>query len=145
MTDPLASPTSFPLKVAQMPGTIADRDVYESRARVCDLGYLREAYRKPDGTVGFRCPAEPVHAFTGKGGAREATTGRKCICNALLATIGLGQRRGPHDEPPLVTCGDAINDVSVFMTNGRLDYSAADVVRYLLDGATMRPADRRGA
>ena len=44
-TDPLASPTSFPFKVAPLGGTVSDAAVYEKRARVCDLGYLREAYR----------------------------------------------------------------------------------------------------
>ena len=46
ITDPLASPTGFPFKVLQIEGTLSDRPVYECRERVCDLGFLRAAYRK---------------------------------------------------------------------------------------------------
>ena len=30
--------------------------------RVCDLGILRQLYKRPDGSVGYRCRAEPVVA-----------------------------------------------------------------------------------
>jgi nitronate monooxygenase len=132
-TDPLASPTAFPLKVVQLAGTLSDAAIYDARARVCDLGYLREAFRQPDGTVGFRCPAEPVSAYVEKGGTVEDTVGRKCICNALVATMGLGQVRGQTVEPPIVTSGNAITDVAIFMPRGRTGYSAADVVHGLLE------------
>src|SRR5690606_498051 len=39
-TDPVASPTGYPFKVVQLPGTVADPDVYAARPRICDLGYL---------------------------------------------------------------------------------------------------------
>jgi nitronate monooxygenase len=57
-TDPIASPTGFPFKVLQMEGTLSDPTIYEKRTRICDLGYLRQAYKKPGGTLGWRCPAE---------------------------------------------------------------------------------------
>src|SRR5690606_34287975 len=47
--DPLASPTGFPFKVADVPGTLADPAVYDARPRLCDLGYLRIPYEKTDG------------------------------------------------------------------------------------------------
>ena len=56
-TDPLASPTGFPFKVAQLAGTSSAAEVYEERNRVCDLGFLREAYcptRRPDRLSLFR-------------------------------------------------------------------------------------------
>jgi hypothetical protein len=37
-------------------------------------------------------------------------------------------------EPPIVTAGNAINDVARFMAGGRVDYSAAHVVQILIDG-----------
>ncbi len=43
-TDPLASPTGFPFKVAQLEGTSSALPIYQQRKRVCDLGYLREPY-----------------------------------------------------------------------------------------------------
>jgi len=44
-SDPVASPTGFPFKIAQLEGTLSEHEVYEARPRICDLGYLREAYR----------------------------------------------------------------------------------------------------
>jgi nitronate monooxygenase len=131
-TDPLASPTSFPFKVAQLAGTMSDEAVYHARARVCDLGYLREAYRTPDGTIGFRCAAEPTSVYVSKGGALEDTVGRKCICNALMANIGLGQVRGRTEEAGIVTSGDDLMGVARFMSSGATGYTAADVIERLL-------------
>src|SRR3546814_18230906 len=85
---PRTSPSGFPFKVATFTGTVSDDDVYEQRRRVCDLGYLRTSYRKPDGSVGYRCPSEPVESYVAKGGAIEDTVGRKCLCNGLMATAG---------------------------------------------------------
>lgn len=134
-TDPLASPTSFPFKVAQLAGTLAEPSVYESRTRVCDLGYLREAYRREDGAIGYRCAAEPVSVYLGKGGKLEDTAGRKCLCNALLATIGLGQVRGREREPGIITSGDDLGGLVRFMPPGATHYTAADVIARLLDTA----------
>jgi NAD(P)H-dependent flavin oxidoreductase YrpB (nitropropane dioxygenase family) len=132
-TDPLASPTGFPFKVAQLEGTLSEASGYEARRRVCDLGYLRHLYRKPDGSVGYRCPAEPTKHFLRKGGAVEQTAGRKCVCNGLPATVGIGQVRGQGAaELPLVTAGDDLAHVAQFLPAGRDAYTAADVIRLLL-------------
>jgi len=131
-TDPRASPTGFPFKIAQVPGTISDAGQLEARPRVCDLGYLREAYRVADGTTGFRCPAEPVNVYVSKGGDPADTHGRVCICNALIATAGFPQvRAGTYVEPGIVTMGDALPGVARFL-DGAADYSAADVIDMLL-------------
>src|SRR5579863_387572 len=87
-TEPLASPTSFPFKTAQLEDTVSERGVYEARPRICDLGYLREAYRTEDGGIDYRCPAAPVTIYVSKGGKAEDAEGKKCLCNALLAKIG---------------------------------------------------------
>ena len=87
-TDPLASPTGFPFKVAQLEGTTSAANIYEERNRTCDLGYLREAYATGDGQIGYRCSAEPVDNYVAKDGKIEETFGRKCLCNTLLANIG---------------------------------------------------------
>ena len=89
-TDPVASPTGFPFKVAQLEGTLSEASVFEARRKFCDLGFLREAYLKEDGTFGYRCPSEPVDAYLAKGGKIEETVGRKCICNGLFGNIGMG-------------------------------------------------------
>jgi nitronate monooxygenase len=132
-TDPAASPTGFPFKVVQLPGTVADTTVYENRPRICDLGYLRRAYQKSDGTIGYRCPAEPVEDYVRKGGKREDTIGRKCLCNALVTNIGLGQRHpSGYDEPALLTAGDDMACLRQFITAERPSYGARDVIDAIL-------------
>jgi nitronate monooxygenase len=133
-TDPFASPTGFPFKVLRVAKTLSDADVYETRDRICDLGYLRHAYRRPDGAVGHRCPAEPVDQYVAKGGERNDAEGRKCICNALFGTIGLGQvRDDATPEPAIVTAGDDASGVARFLSPGRDTYTATDVLQYLLN------------
>lgn len=134
-TDPLASPTGFPFKVARLKGTNSEPETYVERPRICDLGFLREPYRTADGGVGYRCASEPVTVFLAKGGRVEDTVGRKCVCNGLLANIGYPQvRNGKRMEYPLITAGDDLCTVSEFLKPGRTDYSAADVVSALLKG-----------
>jgi nitronate monooxygenase len=132
-TDPLASPTGFPFKVAQLEGTSSSFPIYQERKRVCDLGYLREPYAATDGHIGYRCAAEPVANYVAKGGKVEDTVGRKCLCNALMANIGHGQtRKNGEVEPALVTVGDDLNTIASFLAPGQETYSAADVVASLL-------------
>lgn len=137
-TDPTASPTGFPFKLVRLPGTLADAETPGRQVRVCDLGYLRRAYKRPDGTLGWRCSAEPVDDFLRKGGAEQETAGRQCLCNALLANIGMGQVRGESDggiELPLVTSGDDVVEVARFLKSGAATYSAAAVIDSLLECA----------
>ena len=49
-TDPLASPTGFPFKTVRWAD---DPATGTERQRVCDLGYLRNAYRTPHGRPGL--------------------------------------------------------------------------------------------
>jgi NAD(P)H-dependent flavin oxidoreductase YrpB (nitropropane dioxygenase family) len=132
-----ASSTGYPFKIVDAPGSIADPAVYASRTRKCDLGYLREAYAKADGTIGYRCSAEPVSAYVRKGGDPAATEGSACLCNGLMATCGLGQVRSDgRVEPALLTSGDSLNDVRELLGD-RSSYSATDVIDYL--GAELTP------
>ncbi|WP_338145211.1 nitronate monooxygenase [Cryobacterium fucosi] len=132
-TDAAASPTGFPFKVAQLPGTLSVPAVYDERVRLCDLSYLREPYQRKDGVVGFRCPSEPVHMYVRKGGAVEDTVGRACLCNALTATVGLGQtRKTGYVESPLLTLGNDIEGAAVLRDAHPDGWGAADVVAWLL-------------
>lgn len=134
-TAPVASPTGFPFKVLQLEGTCSDQAVFDRRTRVCDMGYLQHAYQKPDGTLGFRCPSEPVQHYVRKGGNAQDTRDRKCVCNGLFANIGLGQlRRGGEPEKPLVTAGDDVTAVARFLQPNARSYRAADVIEVLLAG-----------
>jgi len=132
-TDPVASPTGFPFKVLEMKGTNSEQAEYEKRTRICDLGYLRHAYKKPDGKIGWRCPSEPIEDYIKKGGKLEDTRGRKCVCNALMANIELGQvQKGGEHERALITSGDDVAHVARFLKPGQESYSAIDVIEYLL-------------
>lgn len=142
-TDPRASPSGYPFKVAQLAGTISDPDVYLSRRRVCDIGLLRSPYEKEDGTVGWRCPAEPVKAYLSKGGAVEDTEGRACLCNGLVATAGFGQERRGRTEPPIVTIGDDATSIVAALGDGRDSWSAAEVVAWLTSGVAHTAAVTR--
>lgn len=144
-TDPVASPTGYPFKVLELKNTLSDDKVYAQRPRLCSLGYLRSAYMDDNRKIGYRCPAEDVDAWVRKGGDVEATVGRKCLCNALMANVGLGQTRKYENkdsdgetklyvEDRLITIGDEINLARKFMKqdeNGDWNYSAAVIVDYL--------------
>ena len=132
-TDPQASPTGFPFKVAKLEGSLSDPAVYAMRRRVCDLGFLREPYRKEDGTIGYRCPAEPEKVYVAKGGKLEATVNRKCLCNALVTNVGYPQRMPDGSKDlPMVTLGDDYVNIGRFCKPGSPDFTAADVVRVIL-------------
>jgi len=132
-TDPLASPTGFPFKIAQIEATLSENSVFDGRPRICDLGYLRHLYQNAAGEIGYRCPAEPVEDFLKKGGKRDDTERRKCVCNGLTATVGLAQvRPGSGTEPSLVTAGNDFESIARFLKPGSDSYTAADVVEALL-------------
>jgi nitronate monooxygenase len=132
-THPVASPTGFPFKVARVEGSLSEEEDYLLRTRVCDLGYLREAYRRDDATIGYRCPSEPAATWAAKGGAASDLEGRRCLCNALLANIGHGQvRKEGLQEKPLLTSGDDLAQIGRFLPQGASSYTAKDVVSKLL-------------
>ncbi|MDR3229599.1 MAG: hypothetical protein LBT53_09410 [Puniceicoccales bacterium] len=153
-TDPFASPTGFPFKVARVPGTVSEPDVYAARQRVCDMGYLRSAYRREDGGIGFRCASEPEENYVRKGGDAADTTKRVCLCNSLMAACGfpqvrkraaadvaagdvavLGDTLGSKEftvEAAVSTVGDTLGDLVKYLKNGADTYSAADVLSAVL-------------
>ncbi|MDX2263158.1 MAG: nitronate monooxygenase [Gemmatimonadales bacterium] len=130
-TDPLASPTGYPFKVVTWSG---DKDAGIPRKRICDLGYLRTAYVREDKKISFRCASEPIDDYVKKGGDVADTTGRRCLCNSLMANINIGQfREEGFQETQLLTSGDDLTMIAEFL-QGRTSYSAVEVVEYLLAG-----------
>lgn len=137
----MVSPTGFAFKVVQLPGTLSEQQVYETRPRVCDLGLLQQlGVSKPDETgmrtLFQRCPAAPIESYINKRGLERNTAERKCLCNGLLACVGLGQVRGPHGqtmtEPAIVTLGDHLDGVRRLSRQGQTHYWAKDVVEDIL-------------
>jgi NAD(P)H-dependent flavin oxidoreductase YrpB (nitropropane dioxygenase family) len=135
LTDARASPTGYPFKVVTLSGTHSDEESYQARTRVCDLGYLREAYTTVEGKIGFRCASEPIADYVAKGGDVAETVGRKCLCNALMANVGMPQtQKGGEVEQPLLTSGDDMAVIRRVLPEGRTSYTARDVLDYLLSG-----------
>ena len=130
-TDAHASPTGFPFKVAQLEGTLSDIPLRSRRTAVCDLGHLRQPFLGEDGEVDYRCPAEPIAMYVRKGGDAADAEGRVCLCNALCASVGIGQVRKGAEELPLVTLGDDLEGARVLLAAHPDGWTADAAVRWL--------------
>jgi NAD(P)H-dependent flavin oxidoreductase YrpB (nitropropane dioxygenase family) len=140
----LVSPTGFSFKVVQLTGTLADDEVFARRQRVCDIGLLQQVgLTAPDAqgvrTLFQRCAAGPVEGYVSKRGLRRNTEDRRCLCNGLLACVGLGQIKAADgeltEEPAIVTLGDHLDGVRRLSRNGQAHYWARDVVADILGPA----------
>jgi nitronate monooxygenase len=131
LTDFQASPTGYPFKVIKLKNLGTDTAEKRERERICDLCYLRQPYCKGGAEVGYRCSGEPLSNYLLKGGCHDETIGKQCLCNGLLATIGLGQIREDGCEIPIVTAGEDFSFITSLVKNSTLAYSAADVIDYL--------------
>lgn len=130
-TDFEASPTGYPFKLIRLKDTTTSREKDKERNRACDLGFLRHLYCRGESEIGYRCPGEPVKNYLSKGGSYEETIGRQCLCNGLLATIGLGQIREDGVELPMVTAGEDFSFVAHLFYHSNVHYSAKEVIDYL--------------
>lgn len=134
ITSKTASPTGYPFQVVEDNESLSNPIVYEERERECTFGYLREAYRKDDGSTGFRCPAEPVADYIKNGGKEEETIGRKCLCTGLAEAAGHGRevRKGKPLQPWILTFGKEASEFISELINESPDpegrYSAQAVV-----------------
>ncbi|WP_269526161.1 nitronate monooxygenase [Coraliomargarita parva] len=124
ITDYQASPTGYPFKRVDL----ACNDGEEPRYP-CDLGYLRQLYRTESGEVGYRCPVAPAHVYEKKGGSAEETVGKRCLCNGLMASIGLAQVKDGAPVQPLVTWGEDMSFLDAFASEAPIRVS--DLVVYL--------------
>jgi NAD(P)H-dependent flavin oxidoreductase YrpB (nitropropane dioxygenase family) len=132
-TDVKASPTSFPIKIAKLEGHTSTSEGFAARPKLCDLGYLREPAISETGRTIYRCPSEPDDQFIKKGGAVEDIDGRKCLCNGLMANIGLPQvRKDGYVEAPIVTLGSDIEGAKVLLKRHPDGYGADEAVNWLL-------------
>jgi nitronate monooxygenase len=138
----LYSPTGFPFKVLQLSGSLSDEKIYSARRRVCNLGFLRQlGLGKSDegGTRQLfqRCPAGPIDDFINKRGLPLNSEGKRCLCNGLLAGVGLGQigiRDGAlTEEPAIITLGNDLQGIRRLSRQGQVEYSASDCVEDILE------------
>lgn len=135
------SPTGFSFKVAQIRETLSEDEVYAGRRRVCDIGMLQQrGYSKPDEdglrTIFQRCPAGPIEAYVKNRGLAHNTDDRRCLCNGLLASVGLGQVKEIQgqlvEEPAIVTLGNHLDGVRRLSRQGQTRYHVKDVVDDIL-------------
>ncbi|MHB9033221.1 MAG: nitronate monooxygenase [Anaerolineae bacterium] len=132
-TSATASPTGFPFKTWLLEGSMTDPAVYAARPRICDIGFLRSPCKREDGSLVYRCSAEPVADYVRKGGAEADTAGRVCLCNHLVATAGYPQlQAGGWLEPPIVTSGTDLQGAAALLQRCGGGYTAADAIRWLL-------------
>ena len=132
-TDHRASPTGFPFKVVDVVGTIGNRATYEARPRLCDLSYLRTPVIREDGRTQYICASEPEHKYIDKGQDPADLVDRLCLCNGLMAAVGLGQERADgYVEAPLLTLGSSANEVAEMLELFPDGWSAADLIGTLL-------------
>jgi NAD(P)H-dependent flavin oxidoreductase YrpB (nitropropane dioxygenase family) len=140
----LFSPTGFAFKVVQLPTTLSEQEVFDGRRRRCDIGILQQwALSKPadDGTRSLlhRCSAGPVASYASRRGLERSTEGRRCLCNGLVACVGLGQVRDDDshglEEPAIVTLGNDLDGIRRLSRQGQVHYWAKDVVEDILGPA----------
>lgn len=132
-TDIKASPTGFPIKIAKIEGHTSTPEGFAARPKLCDLGYLRDPVLAESGRIIYRCASEPEDKFLKKGGNEADIEGRKCLCNGLMANIGLAQvRRDGYVEAPIVTLGSDVEGAKELLKTHPTGYGADDAVKWLL-------------
>lgn len=129
--DPRASSTGYPFNVVQMFGTLSDDGVYSDRHRTCSQGALLTPHRLPNGSIVYRCSAEPVRVYQANGGDLADTIGVRCLCNGLLSVV----RRGDPGEPPIGTLGSDTGFLRYLTPEWYSSYTAAQAMEYLLGPA----------
>ncbi len=121
------------MKVIRLRDTASDSQVFDARPRICDVGYFRQVYLRPDGTMGYRCPGEPLVYYAEKGGSQEDAVPQHCLCNGLLASAGLGQIQSGRDlEKALVPAGEDVSQIRRFLRPGCRSYTTREVIDELL-------------
>ena len=142
VTDFEASPTGYPFKRLEYDADPQHLQALRGRERVCDLGYLRRAYAR-DGGLAYRCPGEPTATYLMKGGQLDDTTHKLCLCNQLLATIGLGQVRASGNELPLLTAGEDLSQIVPFTEPGSDSFTAERVLNVITGRRSLEATDLR--
>ena len=135
------SPTGFSFKVVQLKDTLSEEDIFEARRRVCDIGLLQQrglSKADEDGTRTLfqRCASAPIDNYVGHRGVERNTEERRCLCNGLLASVGLAQVKKINgewtEEPAIVTLGNRLDGVRRLSRQGQTPYHAQDVVMDIL-------------
>ncbi|MBM3880781.1 MAG: nitronate monooxygenase [Verrucomicrobia bacterium] len=135
------SPTGAPVQVLRLEQTTADPLTFAQRERFCDVGHFRQPFRRTDGSIGYRCPGEPLDYYLQKGGVPAESAHQRCFCNGLLASLGLAQiQAGRAVEQALIPAGEEIRSLAQYLKPGQNSYTAAEVIDHLLGHAAQAAA-----
>ena len=130
-TDPRSSPTGFPFKATRFTDSLSEENLYLQRQRICDLGYLRHTYQKEDGSLGQRCPAEPIADYIKKVEQKKKLKDANAFA-MLYSRISAWPKSSPLEKrTSLLTAGDDFESHSTSFKNGQQQFSSKDVVKYL--------------
>ena len=132
---------AFPSRSPNSQDTLSEDDVYANRRRICDIGMLQQrGFSKPDEhgqrTLFQRCPSAPIESYVKNRGLERNTEERRCLCNGLLSSVGLGQVKEIQgelvEEPAIVTLGNHLDGVRRLSRQGQTHYHVQDVVADIL-------------
>ena len=74
-----------------------------------------------------------MQAYLKKGGLPEDTLGRKCLCNALMANVGVGQeRKDGYVELPAVTLGQDLEGAAAMIAAHPDGWTPTQAITWLL-------------
>lgn len=75
-------------------------------------------------------------SYVNRRGLQHNTDDRRCLCNGLLASVGLGQVKTiqgtPVEEPAIVTLGNDLDGVRRLSRQGQTRFHVQDVVTDIL-------------
>jgi NAD(P)H-dependent flavin oxidoreductase YrpB (nitropropane dioxygenase family) len=128
-TSPDFSSSGYPFKLFQSLDTLENPALYNVRKRICDLGFLVDLYKTPEGKIGTRCPSENVANYIKKGGSEKDTINKGCLCNGLPVNVGLGS----PGELPVITCGSDLSSIKIMVNKYGPNYTVKNVIDYILD------------
>jgi NAD(P)H-dependent flavin oxidoreductase YrpB (nitropropane dioxygenase family) len=120
----IASPTGYPFKILKAKGTMSDAACFSERDKSCRVGLLREVeinLEKEIATPNWSCKASQTGSQT------------LCLCEALLAAVGLAQVNRKKKELPIITLGEELKDIKKLLReNNWRPYLAEAAYKYIM-------------
>ncbi len=132
-TDPRASPTGFPFKVVELRRHALGGGGLRGSASASAISASCAApIAATTAASAIAAPPSRSRRSSPRAATRTQTVGRKCLCNSLLANVGLAEPQvHGAPEPPLLTAGDDLDALRLFLPPGEHDYGVAEVLAAL--------------
>ena len=133
-----------PSRSCSSPRRCPSRTCTRPAGAICDLGVLQQWGVSKAGDDGHAhahasLPLRPDRQLREPAGLERSTEQRRCLCNGLLACVGLGQVHrhagGFNEEPAIITLGNHLDGARRLSRQGQAHYWARDVVADILGEA----------